>query len=197
MPTTSSTSMQGRMSKLSWCTAVAMGLLVGDGAATTLDPRFGQGQAAYFDGRGLQAGELWQPCAIAGDPRCQYGLGVLFDDGAEEWPRNTATAVLWLRRAARQGHVEAQIRLGFLYAVGRDDLSQDIKESFVWFSLAAAHGSAAARGHRDRVRELMTEEELEAATRLLTSRSIHYRFQDGPPAPRPEAPAAASPSAPE
>ena len=145
---------------------------------------FERGQELYFNGDGLRAGEAWQDCARAGDARCQYGLGVLFDDGAPDWPTDTGLALQWLRRAAQQGLVEAHIRLGFLYAVGREDLAQDIVESYIWFSLAAGRGSTAARTHRDRVKELMTEAEIEAADRALTDRGFRYQFRD---APRPDA----------
>ena len=90
--------------------------------AQDLDQAFHQGLSAYERGDGLLAGEFWEPCAVAGHADCQYGLGVLFDNGAPEWPSDTAKAIRWLVQAARQKHANAQIRLGFLYAIGRDDL---------------------------------------------------------------------------
>ena len=148
-------------------------------ASHAADPtsRFEQGLAAYRDGDGLAAGEFWQPCARDGDAHCQYALGVLFDDGAAEWPADFQRALIWFRRAARQNHLDAQIRLGFIYAVGREGVAQNIETAYVWFSIAAANGSEAAREHRQRVLSLMTEQEIARANARLTEESIRYHEQ--------------------
>jgi TPR repeat protein len=169
---------------------IALAAVVPQVTGQQSDQAFQQGLGAYQRGDGLQAMEFWEPCATGGRADCQYGLGVLFDDGASDWPRDSAKALQWLRLAARQGYVDAQIHLGFLYAVGRENVAQDIVESYVWFSMAAAAGSSEARMHRKRVEGLMTEEELERALRLLSERGIHYKLDaevgaipSAPPAP--------------
>ena len=158
--------------------AIALLAAVGTAShAAESTTRFEQGLAAYRDGDGLSAGEFWQPCARDGDARCQYALGVLFDDGAADWPADIHKALIWFRRAARQNHLDAQIRLGFIYAVGRDDIAQNIETAYVWFSIAAANGSEAAREHRQRVLSLMTEPEIARANARLTEESIRYHEQ--------------------
>lgn len=145
--------------------------------AAESESRFEQGLAAYQDGNGLAAGEFWEPCARDGDARCQYALGVLFDDGAADWPADIHRALRWFRRAARQDHLNAQIRLGFIYAVGREGVAQSIETAYVWFSIAAANGSEAARTHRQRVTSLMTEQEIARGNARLTEESIRYHQQ--------------------
>ena len=157
--------------------AIALTLASGCVLSSEASSGFEQGLEAYQQSNGLEAGEFWQPCAQHGDPRCQYGLGVLFDDGAPDWPHDTAKALIWLRRAGLQGHLNAQIRLGFIFAVGRKGVSQNIEEAYIWFSLAASQGSPAAVEHRRRIMSLMTEQELARAETKRSERSIQYHQQ--------------------
>jgi len=55
-----------------------------------------------------------------------------------------AEAVIWYRRAAEQGHVAAQVNLGFMYADG-EGVPQDDVEAVRWYRLAADQGFAAAQ----------------------------------------------------
>lgn len=127
----------------------------------------------------LTAAELWKTCAIAGHPACQYGLGVLYDEGRGQ-PQDSRSAVIWLQRAARQKFTDAQIQLGFIYAIGRNGVAQDPVEAYAWFSVAAANGHAEAQKHRNRVAELLTPEELDAAVRRRDELSVHYELRESP-----------------
>lgn len=52
--------------------------------------------------------------AAKGDADAQYNLGLIYEKG-KGVPENDAVAVSWYRKAAEQGHVEAQknlLRLG-------------------------------------------------------------------------------------
>lgn len=72
-----------------------------------------EGQAAWEAGDYGKAVAEWRPAAIAGDAAAQYGLGQAYLYG-----RGVATdldqAELWFRKAAAQGHLEAQDNLGLL-----------------------------------------------------------------------------------
>src|SRR5262249_7233772 len=59
-------------------------------------------------------------------------------------PADPAPAVGWYRRAAAQGDVHAQFRLGFLYAYGRG-VDRDDVEAAIWYRRAAEQGNEAAR----------------------------------------------------
>lgn len=54
---------------------------------------------------------------------------------------NFVEAARWFRMAAEQGHAEAQVELGYIYAEGQG-VSQDHVEAVRWFRLAAEQGNA-------------------------------------------------------
>ena len=59
-------------------------------------------------------------------------------------PRDEGEAVRWWRRAAKQGNVFAQGRLGVMYAEGRG-VSQNAEQAVRWFRRAAEQGDADAQ----------------------------------------------------
>lgn len=68
----------------------------------------------------------------------QYQKGMYF-----HWQGNDAEAVVWLRKAAEQGHAAAQNALGVCYVHGYA-VPVDRDEAAVWFSKAAAQGMIVA-----------------------------------------------------
>lgn len=58
--------------------------------------------------------------------------------------RDDAEAVKWYRKAAEQGHIEAQNRLGIMYRDGRG-VTQDYTEAVKCFLKAAEQGNAEAQ----------------------------------------------------
>lgn len=75
------------------------------------------GMRAYGDGDFAQAARLWTPLARAGDPRAQYMLGYMAENGqGRPWSNHDAAA--WYRLAANQGYPQAQVGLGELYLRG-------------------------------------------------------------------------------
>jgi TPR repeat protein len=70
-----------------------------------------------------------------------------FDEGlAALQAGDYAEAVIWYRRAAEQGHAQAQYNLGFMYGSGLG-VPQDDAEAVNWFRLAAEQGLAQAQTH--------------------------------------------------
>ena len=67
--------------------------------------------------------------AVAGDAHAQFVLGGMYGDGDE------VEAVVWTRKASEQGHNEAQVALGLMYAVGHG-VPKDFAVAETWFSLA-------------------------------------------------------------
>ncbi len=61
-----------------------------------------------------------------------------------ECDRTTAEAARWYRRAAEQGHGEAQVNLGLLYEAGLG-VRQDYLEAARWYRKALECGSAPSR----------------------------------------------------
>jgi TPR repeat protein len=144
--------------------------------AAALDGDFDRGMAAFRAEDYDTAHEAWQRCADEGAARCQYGLGVLHDEG-----RGTAVdprrALRWYERAAAQDFPDALMQLGFVFSTGRDGIEQDPIMAWVWFSRAAALGVEGAGEYRDRVGELLSEDERERAERQADEQSIRYHLQ--------------------
>ena len=66
------------------------------------------------------------------------------DDDGKGVQQNDAEAVKWYRRAADQGHAEAQYNLGVMYDDGQG-VQQDYAEAVKWYRRAAEQGHAKAQ----------------------------------------------------
>ena len=100
------------------------------------------------DGSGVAGGGGAQPAqppqddAMEEEPRdaeAQYQLGI--DAG---FKKDDKQAVEWWRKAADQGHAEAQASLGELYYNGRG-VEKDEKQAVEWWRKAADQGHAEAQ----------------------------------------------------
>lgn len=78
--------------------------------------------------------------AELGEAENQYLLAKKYDLDLD----NPVEAVKWYRKAALQGHPEAQVRLGRCYRNGRG-VAEDEKEGFKWFLRAAVKGDHVAQ----------------------------------------------------
>ena len=59
---------------------------------------------------------------------------------------NGSTAVEWYRKAAEQGHVEAQWELGGMYEGTYRNVKRDFAETVKWYRKAAEQGQVEAQG---------------------------------------------------
>lgn len=108
--------------------------------------------------------------AAQGDAEAQFILGVLYAEGNDsaETPNERATAqiakgkalpldytqaALWYRKAADQGHAQAQNNLAVLYATGRG-LSRDDAQAEAWCRRAAQQGYFRAQNNLGTLYEL-------------------------------------------
>jgi TPR repeat protein/DNA-binding response OmpR family regulator len=96
--------------------------------------------------------EMW----FQNGEQCYVSCG---SGGGGGWPENYAEALNWYRRAAEQGHVEAQFSVGLCYALGKgvsqdhaeararywNASDQDLTEAVKWFRTAAEQGHAEAQ----------------------------------------------------
>jgi TPR repeat protein len=78
--------------------------------------------------------------ARAGDAEAQYNLGRIYHHGIGVKQNNTEAAD-WYRRAAEQGHSDAQNSLGMLLVADQ----RDYPGAAQWFALAARQGNADAQ----------------------------------------------------
>ena len=70
-------------------------------------------------------------------------LGWCYANG-EGVPQDFQEAVKWYRKAAEQGHADAQNNLGNRYYKG-DGVMRNLVEAYKWFSLASAQGNEIAK----------------------------------------------------
>ncbi len=73
----------------------------------------------------------------------QYALGYRYEHSV---PADYQQAAAWYRKAAEQGHTDAQTNLGFLYEMG-NGVAQDYKQAVEWYRNAAEQGNAGAQAH--------------------------------------------------
>ena len=79
---------------------------------------------------------------------------------------------IWFAKAARSGHLAAQMRLGFEYELGigsgpsEDFVPKDLAQAYYWYSLAAAQGDALAKLVFERVAKAISPGDLERARRM-------------------------------
>lgn len=112
--------------------------------------------------------------AEMGEALAQYRLGILYHLGIGGVAQDYAEAVQWYRRAAEQGHADAQNNLGLCYDNGQGVPRDDV-HAYVWFNLAAARGYADAVKARNLLTSRMTREQIAEAQKL--SRQWHERIE--------------------
>src|SRR5262245_32152890 len=95
---------------------------------------FEEGAAAYQRGDYAAAFAEWQPLAEAGDAVAQFHLALLYWNG-EGVAQNDSDAVEWSRKAAAQGHVDAEAFLGTIYLTGRS-IPRDCDQAVRWLTKA-------------------------------------------------------------
>ena len=80
-----------------------------------------------------------------------------------------------VKKAAEQGHPEAQNNLGIMYAIG-EGVSEDDIQAYAWISLASAQGLENAKITKEILTGEMTSAEIAEAEKL----SRKYREAFGP-----------------
>ena len=80
-------------------------------------------------------------------------------------PEDKAEALKWYRKAADQGHAQAQAMLGIAYGEGFG-VPQDYIQSYMWHNLASAQGEA--REVKLELSKKMTKEQIAEAQKLST-----------------------------
>jgi TPR repeat protein len=73
------------------------------------------------------------------DARAAYDLGLRFFRG-DGIPQDSYQALVWMRKAAEGGDLEAQKALGRLYLTGLEEMGSDPREAEKWLSIAAGRG---------------------------------------------------------
>lgn len=99
-----------------------------------------------------------------------------FQKGHEASDQNGAPVIEQWRADASHGDVQAQFELGQTFEKGTESVSSDLVEAYAWFKLAAAQDFAGADEAIQRLRDIMTPEEIsEAEARSVATLGIWYR----------------------
>lgn len=97
------------------------------------------GVDAWEGGNYQRAVAIWRPIALAGDPDAQFNLGQAYKLGRGV-PADLAQAEDWYRRAAKQGHLQAEDNLGLvLFTANRRE------EAMPFIARSAARGEPRAQ----------------------------------------------------
>lgn len=107
--------------------------------------QYQNGWQAYESGSFSSAYQEWQPLAEQGNPKAQYLLGVLHQDG-QGVPQDHVVAANWYQRAAEQGFAPAQNNLGLMYYKG-EGVPQNRHTAAMWYERAAVQGHAHAQNN--------------------------------------------------
>jgi uncharacterized protein len=76
-----------------------------------------EGYAALSKKDYVTAANEYRPLAERGDAEAQYRIGRMYEFG-NGCPQDKAQGIAWIRKAAAQGHADAEQELGVIYATG-------------------------------------------------------------------------------
>ncbi len=94
-----------------------------------------------------------------------HNLAVLSANQSDKSP-DYATAAHWFEEAAKHGLADSQFNLAVLYENGLG-VTRDMKQAFMWLSLAARDGDNEAVRRRDILRGKLTAEETAVAEQMV------------------------------
>jgi localization factor PodJL len=106
--------------------------------------------------------------AEAGNARAAHNLAVINAEPPVGEKPDYVEAAKWFRKAGDLGVRDSQFNLAILYARGLG-VEQDLRQSWLWFSLAAQQGDADAGKKRDEVAAKMDPASLAAAADALAT----------------------------
>jgi len=83
--------------------------------------------------------------------------------------RDAAASERWYEKAALQGDINAQVKLGAMFASGTG-AAQNFNLAYVWYGTAARLGSNVARAERDKIAPLLQPAERQQADKLIAAK---------------------------
>lgn len=90
--------------------------------------------------------EQLRQLAVKGDPVAENAVGLRYFEGDDKSgiPQDEKEAFRWFNKAAEDGSLAAQAKLGFLYWAGRG-VARDVNKAYFWTVLARARGDEGGR----------------------------------------------------
>jgi hypothetical protein len=89
---------------------------------------------------------LYQKSATQGNSNDQYNLGKYYSE-RKGWnlKPDFEKSFYWLKKAAEQGHLKAQFRMGLLHHFDRDIIPKNHQKALYWYQKAAEQGHSQAQ----------------------------------------------------
>lgn len=106
---------------------------------------FAAGMRAHLAKRYDESRRIFAPLAREGNPRAQFMMGTIFEQGLGV-PVNLPEAAHWYRLAAEGGNPSAQYNLGIFYQFGRG-VPKDPSMAALWLRRAAEQGHGRAQNN--------------------------------------------------
>jgi len=122
------------------------------------------GIAAYDKEDYATALRIFQPLAERGHLDAQYSLGSLYQAG-KGVAQDLSQSIVWYRKAADQGHVQAMTALGVILG---DSPRENFIEALAWFNVAVARTSPSDDKHAG-TRKIAEEGQKELSARMSPS----------------------------
>ena len=100
--------------------------------------------------------------AEQGDTVSQFKLGNIYYNG-KNVPINYTEALQWYKKAALQGHADAQFNLGLMYDKGHIGIPKNNENAYIWYKFASEQGNGDAKNNFTLIESLMSTSEIERA----------------------------------
>ena len=120
---------------------------------------------AYERGDFGKAVHEWRALANKDDPEAEFRLAGMYERG-EGTPARLDQAASWYRKAAYQGHGQAQYAFGLLLEQGKG-IAQDYVLAHVWLKLATLTNEDKAHDQLEQLTAKMTPEQIAEAQRVV------------------------------
>jgi serine/threonine protein kinase len=133
--------------------------------APTATQVLAQSDEAAARGNFGDAAALLKPLVERSDPAAQFRLSQLYLDGRGV-EQDQKEGVRLLEGAATQGHRDARLMLGGMYATGRS-VRQNANVAYIWYGAAACAGSARARAEQESIKARLQPAEIQQAEKLI------------------------------
>lgn len=138
------------------------------------------GEIAYRYGNFATALQRWEPLANFGDPRSQYGMGLILWRGRGV-PKDVSKAKVWFEKAASKKHPAAHTAIGNLFIRG-EGVPMDRRKAYEWYRRAALLGDPSGQfnlGMRYMRGEFVSKDEAEGARWIKLSAEQGGAYQQG------------------
>lgn len=88
--------------------------------------------------------EMYKRGGALADPNSQYRIAKAYENGELQKEKSVNSAVVWYKRAAENGQIDAQLMLFGFYASGTAGVEKDFSRSYYWALRAGTRGNARA-----------------------------------------------------